>query len=244
MGVLRVVVSSAFPLLLWLTVATLPAQVETSEPQQAAVEAPAAQTVVPEGQSPLWSALWQGNADDLLAGETSEALGGAQQSVRVFAAESTALMVLQLLLYGLFAVLLWLAGKRARLAAAEKEDLKSAAQILSHPLALALLPAVFLNRLLYTDPPVAWILLTQLLLVIPLIRILPLIAGAGIRPLIPWLAGVFVFDRLTSLIADTLLERLAMLVVAGVTLVILFRLRGILLGLGKSRPRWARPCWS
>ena len=90
-----------------------------------------------------------------------------------------------------------------------------------------------------TGGPDAWILLTQLLLVIPLIRISPLIAGPGIRPLIPWLAGVFVFDRLSTLIAGTLLQRLAILVVAGATLALLFRLRGILLGLGKSRPRWA-----
>jgi len=56
-----------------------------------------------------------------------------------------------------------------------------------------------------TGGPDAWILLTQLLLVIPLIRISPLIAGPGIRPLIPWLDGVFVFDRLSTLIAGTLL---------------------------------------
>jgi potassium-dependent mechanosensitive channel len=95
-----------------------------------------------------------------------------------------------------------------------KPDLAAPLAIFRHPLAAALILSIIAWPWFYPDAPVVLRDLFGLLLILPLLRVLPMVVTPGLRNALYLLAGIYLLLRLNTLLgAGTALERWSLLLV-------------------------------
>ena len=110
----------------------------------------------------------------------------------------------------------------SRKMATEHPELEHAARVFARPLSAALLVALLLSRWVYLRPPQVVVEVVLFLALIPLMLLLPGLIQRGMHGPLYGLNGLFVIDRIDSLIgAGSLLQRLTAL---GMTVLALFGL--------------------
>ena len=146
----------------------------------------------------VWHADWQ-----VLRGYLSKRQGNAQVHFGLL-----------VLLLGVFAMLShkisqWTEGK---------PDLAASLAVLRHPLAAALLLAILSWPWFYPDAPAVLRELFGVLLILPLLRVLPLVVTPSLRSALYLLAGLFLLLRLNGLLGvGTALERYSLLLLTAGT---------------------------
>ena len=140
----------------------------------------------------VWQADWQ-----ILQGYLAKRQGNAW-----------AHLGLLVLLLGVFAML---SNKISRWTE-DKPDLADSLAVLQHPLAAALLLAILSWPWFYVDAPAVLRELFGVLLILPLLRVLPLVVPPSLRSGLYLLAGLFLLLRLNGLLGvGTALERYSLL---------------------------------
>jgi potassium-dependent mechanosensitive channel len=99
-----------------------------------------------------------------------------------------------------------------------KPDLAGPLAVFRHPLAAALVLAILLYPWLYPDAPAVLRELFGVLLILPLLRVLPLVVPPSLRNPLYLVAGLYLLLRLDGLLASgTALERYSILVLTAAT---------------------------
>ncbi len=125
-----------------------------------------------------------------------------------------------LLHLGIFVLLLALMFGLQRRGKTISEEESAASVLLSRPISTALLMALFLTRPIQRDPPAMFRDLVQLVALLPILRLLPPILPASLRPPLYGLAGLFILNWLGALVPEfSLAGRTLLALVASLGLV-------------------------
>ncbi|HUG99427.1 MAG TPA: mechanosensitive ion channel domain-containing protein [Gammaproteobacteria bacterium] len=156
--------------------------------------------------------LWKSDTSSLAFAASQEAWLADWQALRAYLLERQGNVLvhfaLLVLLLGAFATL----ARKVRAWTEEKPDLATPLAVFRHPLAAALVLAILVGPWLYPDAPVVLRELFALLLILPLLRVLPLIVAPALRGALYVLAGLYLLLKLNGLLGvGTELERYGLL---------------------------------
>ena len=143
-----------------------------------------------------------------------------------FRDEYGARAVFQVALFVVLAALLVGLHRRSRRWSVAPEDpaLRPALRIFSMPFSAALLVTLLFTRAFYPHAPQVIFDLAGLLGLVPLLRLIPRLVYARLRPAIYAVGGLFALHQLRELVPpQTLLERLMLLLLSGLALVVALR---------------------
>lgn len=174
--------------------------------------------------------LWQGVAAPLAAEDFAASREAWQRDWRALRgylqlrqANAWAHFALLVVLLAVFASL----ARKVREWVEQKPDLARPLAVFRHPLAAALVLAILAGPWIYPDAPAALRELFGVLLILPLLRVLPLVVTPALRGALFLLAGLYLLLRLNELLgAGTALERgwlLVLTAVAAASVAWLFR---------------------
>ncbi len=174
---------------------------------------------------PLWRAGAWKLAEISLIGQVRDALQTTQRSLDRFWGTYSQRVIAHAIL---FLALLWLSvvlRRRSRRWTLEDESLRASAWILAHPLSAALLVASIATLWAYPDAPREVYQVALLAMIVPMLRLLPVILQPRVRPILYGLAVLYVVDTASHLVlpASSLIQRLLFLVVTALVLAGLVR---------------------
>jgi small-conductance mechanosensitive channel len=189
---------------------------------------------------PLWRALAPSDEAIYLAGQVEASWRADIQILARFLAEYPQNILAQLIFFLIFAVALFILGRRSRSRLEADEDLATSAHILARPFSAALLLVLLTTRFWYPETPTVVVEINRLLFLIPLIGLLPGLLHERMRPALYGLAWLYLLDGARDLaMEETLLARLLLL---GVTVLALAGVIWLLRPGGSfrtySRNRW------
>jgi len=169
--------------------------------------------------APLWRAFTSLGAEGGFSDQLSAILRANAGVIRTYLAGAQP----NLLRHGLFlvavtAILLFL-RRRAQPWVQQDPSLEGTLCVLERPLAASLVVAMLARDSFHPDAPVAWRDLLGVVLVVALLRVLPVLLSAALRPLAYYLAVLLALDQAADLSPDGgLIDRVLLLVVSAVAI--------------------------
>jgi len=181
---------------------------------------------------PLWTALGLRTDEASLRAQVAADWRQRVRDFRGFVGHYPQRIAMHAGLFLVFLTVLLMLRASGRAQSPEYAGLKATRRVLSRPFASALLFALAATRLLYPTLPFVVVDVVVIAGLVPVLRLLPGLIGAGRRAPFYALGGLFVLDRLVGLADErTLTYRLALLGSTGLTLVLaVWLLRSGLLG--------------
>jgi len=144
--------------------------------------------------APLWNPGAILEADNRLDQKLTSTLADHFNSLRTYARTEPARVGLHLAVFIVVAICIALLGKYAGAHSEGDTAMARAAEVLRNPIPAALLVAILMDGALQTSPPRAWVLLLNLLLLVPLLALVPRLLNPRIRSAVYILAGVYLVD--------------------------------------------------
>jgi small-conductance mechanosensitive channel len=177
---------------------------------------------------PLWRSIAPPAAERAVASKVSETWAAGVATLRAFARDRDARLLLQLAGFVVLLLLLIALGRRGRYDE-DHDALAGYSQILARPASSALLVAILASLAIHPDAPPVALELVALIGVLPLLRLLPRLVHPSLRRSVYRLGALVVLHRLNSLLLiDTVVERVVMLIVT------VLALGGLIWGLRSS----------
>jgi small-conductance mechanosensitive channel len=150
--------------------------------------------------APLWDPTAISEADDRLGDKVKTTLSDYMRSIKAYVQIESTRMLLHLAFLIVSAIGIAFLGRYAAAHSEGDETLKHAAEILRNPIPSAFLVAVVVDGLLHAHPPAAWVLLLNLLLLIPIATLVPRLMDIRLRIAVYILAGVYLANGMLEIL--------------------------------------------
>jgi len=144
--------------------------------------------------APLWSKAAVSEADEGIGRKVLSTLTDHVRSLRAYIESNRARVGVHLAIFIVSIILIALLGRYAVDHSEGDPVMAGAAEILRQPIPAAVLISILIDTAIHTHPPSAWTLALDLLLLIPLLALLPRLAGPRLPPAIYIIAAVYLLD--------------------------------------------------
>jgi small-conductance mechanosensitive channel len=187
-----------------------------------AARALARQRIFLPDSPPLWETLTSGGRRISIVDQIRDTWRQDTTQLREFVQQYRMQMVAHGLVFLILVGVMVVIRQRSRRWEIDEEDqaLKASVRVFERPVAAAMIVALLNTRLFYPEAPIVVFELNLLLALAPLLRLLPRLIYRNMRPAIYGLGVLFALHQTHSLaVDDTLLQRLLLQLVTGLTLV-------------------------